>query len=67
MSDKTERDTRERERVVAEAIFRGLKRHRRYVSGHPAPHEKTTIDGEFYLMSVAREVLRALRDLDESS
>ena len=58
---------RELELVVARAIYRGLKRrHGRrepYVSGEPAPHESTTIDGEFYLMAVARTVLAELRNL----
>lgn len=50
---------REKERRIALAIFRGLKRRSRgYVSGEPEPHHATTIDGEFYLMSVAREVLK---------
>ena len=50
------------ENLVAKAIFDGLKRRNsRYVSGEPAPHVKTTIDGDFYLMAVARHVLKAIQ------
>ena len=59
---------RAKELLVAEAIFDGLKRRNRgYVSGVPRPGSKTTIDGEFYLMSMAREVLKALRSSDSEN
>jgi hypothetical protein len=52
---------REREKLIADAIFEGLKRRNRgYVSGKPRAGEKTRIDGEFYLMAVAGHVLKAL-------
>jgi hypothetical protein len=53
---------RDEELLVAEAIFHALKRRNpnAYVSGNPAPHQKTTIDGQFYLLSVARQVLKAM-------
>ena len=51
---------------VAKAIYLGLKaKHgglHRYVSGEPDPSspEMTTIDGDFCLIKVARQVLAAL-------
>lgn len=54
----------ELEKLVAAAIFADLKRQaaRRggYVSGLPKRHEPTSLDGEFFLMSAARRVLREL-------
>jgi hypothetical protein len=58
-------DPREKERKIAEAIYCGLQRRNRgYVVGKPGPHKKTIIDGRFYLMSVARQVLKALKSME---
>jgi hypothetical protein len=52
---------RDMEKLVAVAIFEGLKRRNSgYVSGEPERGAKTTIDGKFYLMAVARHVLKTL-------
>ena len=51
------------EHLIARAIYDDLVRQARargYVLGPPAPHQKTSLDGEFSLMSAARRVLRNL-------
>jgi hypothetical protein len=61
------------QRIVAEAIYDALRSRKAdaamnpsaskssaYVSGEPGPRQATAIDGKFYLMSVAREVLKRL-------
>lgn len=65
MSSAPEDDGRQKEALVAKTIYEELRRQgagRSYVSGEPRPHSKTTIDGEFHLMAVARRVLTALGD-----
>ena len=58
---------RDLEALVAKAIFDGLQRRNSgYICGDPRIGSKTTIDGRFYLMSVARHVLKALRDFDKT-
>ena len=50
--------------VIATAIYDALQstNPKGLVSGEPAPHERTLIDGRFYLRAVARRVLRVLPD-----
>jgi len=55
----------EKERLIgllADAIYDGLRKTspRDLVSGRPAPHERTLIDGHFPLRAVARRLLRDL-------
>lgn len=51
------------EELVADAIYEGLRRNTNaLVSGHPAPNESTSIDGEFDLRRVARHVLKKIAD-----
>jgi hypothetical protein len=48
--------------LLADAIYDGLRKTspRDLVSGRPAPHERTLIDGQFLLRAVARRILREL-------
>lgn len=68
-----ERRADEITRIIASAIYDGMRSRKSdaamnpcprqssaYVAGEPAPHAKTSIDGTFYLMAVARAVTRRL-------
>ena len=59
------RPGRELEKLIAEGIHNGLVDRKsgekgNYILGEPSPHTLSTVDGRFYLMAVARHVIRAL-------
>lgn len=59
---RKERRRKHMEDVVATAICRGLKRrHAHAYVEQPRRGFKTAVDGEFYMMAVARQVLAEMR------
>jgi hypothetical protein len=58
---------RDLQQIIADAIYEGLSRQEardaaNFVGMLPHPRQKTSIEGDFYLMTVARRVVRRLEE-----